>query len=210
MTGSGKPLPLAGNEWHVPSGPNTNQEIDRAKLGSGMSMSATIFNMEFNPYANQLYGISAQLLWDRNSSGERTKGFADGVELDYMLPDAWRDADAWPTPPAAPASSAMLPTPDAPGIAEAGYILRYYLSPHFAITALPIEVVKPIGGTEPHPAGNFAWDCQSTLGIMALLMHTDFTLGLVRISWRDALARKSLFYQDLPAELRIGANFFIP
>ena len=208
VTGSGKPLPLAGKEWHVPSGPNTNQEIDQAKLGSGMSMSATIFNMEFNPYANQLYGISAQLLWDRNSSGERTKGFADGLELDYMLPDAWRDE---PAPTAATLGNpVMLPQPEAPAIAEAGYILRYYLSPHFAITALPIEAVKPIDGTEPHPAGNFAWDCQSTLGIMALLMHTDFTLGLVRISWRDALAHKSPFYQDLPAGLRIGANFFIP
>lgn len=196
-TGKDEPLSLAGDAWQVPNGPNTSGEIDHAKLGSGMSMSVTIFNMEFNPYANQLYGVSAQLLWDLNSSGERAKGLANGVELNYMFRNAWGD-------------DLPVIVGDAPSLAEAAYILRYYISPHFAVTALPIEGIIPIAGTQTHPSGNLDWDGQSTIGIMALLSHTDLTVGLLRISWRDAFAHKSPFYQELPAGLRIGANFLIP
>ncbi len=182
LIGTRTPMPFAGTSWHVPD----SEEVRHARLGSRLSLSVTPLNFEFNPYANHLLGISGQLLWDRNASGERFKGFASGMELDYS-----QNADEMQ-------STAV------------GYILRYYLTPHFALTTEPLDYVKTLDGAEPHPSGALGWDAETTVGVMALLSHTDLTFGLIRISWRDAFAHASPFYQDVPAALRIGANFFIP
>ncbi len=190
--GSDEPQQPAGSLWHVPS----PEEIRTATLGSGMSLSASPIDMEFTPYAEQLFGASLQLLWDRNSSGERYNGFANGIDLAFSpFPLQLKDADE------AVASG---------GIADAGYILRYYFGPHLALTMEPVDGMYATDGSQPHPSGNLRWDVQSTIGIMALLMHTDLTVGIARISWRDLLAKKNPFYQELPAQLRIGANIFVP
>ncbi|HZK75428.1 MAG TPA: hypothetical protein VFD13_00845 [Candidatus Kapabacteria bacterium] len=187
LIGTRTPLPIAGDKWKTPSA----EEIKSAKLGSGMSLSVTVINFEFNPYANHLYGASTQIMWDRNSGGERNRGFANGFELDYSLRD-------------------FSSSEDDPSTGEVGYIFRYYLTPHLALTSEPLDYVRTFNGAEPHPTGNFAWDLESTVGVMALLIHSDLTIGFMRISWRDAFAHVSPFYQNFPAGLRIGANFFIP
>lgn len=179
---TGKAMPLAGSRWHVPD----SAEIRNSQLGTRMSISITPLHYEFNSYANHLLGLSGQLIWDRNRSGERQKGFASGLELDLS-----EDAEEFQS-------------------LEAGYILRYYLTPHFAVTSEPANFVVSLDGAEPHPSGPLTWDAESTLGVMALLSHSDLTVGLARISWRDALHHASPFYMDLPAGFRIGANFFIP
>src|SRR5579871_6410952 len=151
-----------------------------AKLGNAVSFSITPVNFEFNRYANRLYGGSLQLMFDRNKSGERNPGLANGFELDYSLSG------------------------------ELGYILRYYFSPHFAITSEPVDYVHSFSGADPHPSGDLTWDVQSTAGVMVLLTHSDVTLGLMRVSWRDVFAKQSPFYQGMPAGLRIGGNFYVP
>ncbi len=204
-TGEDEPLALQGRNWHVPFMTDhklDTTQIEAATLGSGMSLSATIIDMNFYPGYNQIFGISAQVLWDRNSGGDRNKGWANGFELDY--------APSMTDHASAERSAAV------PATVSAGYVLRYYLNPHVAITALPIDYLRCLGSTngatetQSHPSGKLNWDAETSLGITALLMHTDLTVGLVRISWRDALARASPFYQAWPAQLRIGVNFFVP
>ncbi|HEY3875170.1 MAG TPA: hypothetical protein VGM92_06810 [Candidatus Kapabacteria bacterium] len=186
-TGDDEPLALQGEKWNVPD----TEQIKTAELGSGKSISGTIIDMRFRHDANRLFTASLQLLWDRNSSGERNKGLANGVELYY-------------------APSSQVPSTVLSTTAEAGYVLRYYLNPHLAITSDPIEAVSAINGTVPHPSGNLRWDAETSIGITALLSHIDLTLGIARISWRDALAGDNPFFQAFPAELRIAANFFWP
>ncbi|MDP4199031.1 MAG: hypothetical protein Q8922_13265 [Bacteroidota bacterium] len=176
LIGTREPMPFKGEAWKVPAA----AEIKSAHIGTGMSFSITPINFEFTQFANRLYGGSLQVLWDRNSSGERNPGFANGVELDYSLS------------------------------AELGYVLRYHFSPHFAITTEPINFEKSFLGSDPHPSGDLHWDIQTTLGVTVLLTHTDVTLGLMRFSWRDAFDHQSPFYQGIPAGLRIGASFFVP
>ena len=161
--------------WEVP----TEEQIKHSYLGSGMSFSATVIDYEFNPYFNPIFGISALVVWDRNSGGVRKPGFANGIELDY--------------------AHAL----------ELGYLLRYYLTNNIAITTEPLDGVKPFP-TQPHPSGDLTWDIQSTAGIIFIMGHSDFTLTLMRLSWRDLVAKQWPFYQDFPAGLRIGANFYVP
>ena len=165
-----------GDAWEVP----TIEEIKHSDLGSGMSFSGTIMHYEFNPYFNPIFGISALVIWDRNSSGVRRKGFASGVELDY-----------------------------GPSL-ELGYLFRYYFTRDLAITTEPIDVIKSLPKTDHHPSGDLMWDIQSTAGIVFIMGHADFTLTLLRLSYRDLFAKQWPFYQNFPAGLRIGANFYIP
>src|SRR5579883_131326 len=92
---------------------------------------------------------------------------------------------------------------------ELGYMLRYYLRYDLAITSDPIIAVKPFP-TEQHPSGELTWDAQSTLGFTMIAGHTDFTLGIARLSWRDLFAKKPPLYQSLPEGVRVAANFYIP
>ncbi|HWF44262.1 MAG TPA: hypothetical protein VG537_06445 [Candidatus Kapabacteria bacterium] len=178
-----------GAAWEVPS----EDVIKHSDLGSGMSFSGSAIDYIFNRYYNSILGISALVVWDRNTSGVRKKGFANGAEIDYFLPLERASAASHP------AQSLRL-----------GYLLRYYLTRDLAITTEPVMGVKPFPATEPHPSGDLSWDVQSTVGMVFIMGHSDFTLTLMRVSWRDLVAHQWPFYQNFPAGFRIGANFYIP
>jgi hypothetical protein len=181
--------PPEGDAWQVPS----QDVIEHSDLGSGMSFSGSVTDYAFNPYVKSILGASAIVVWDRNTSGVRKEGFANGVQVDYFLPLERASAVTHP--------SQSL---------ELGYVLRYYFTRDLAITTEPIVGEKPLPNTEYHPSGYLSWDVESTAGIIYIIGHSDYTLTLMRLSWRDLLAHQWPFYQNLPAGFRIGANFYIP